>query len=539
MNGIRPELEFRRLDASSKEFRTVVLMLFFIIVVCVTLALRKWEDAIVLCGLLCINGQVRRIYATSVILLFTLSFPPFSWPTWWFCFGPMMWLWRDPVVRLSKSRLTTEAIVIGFGMAWFSTRFVRAGLPVYGAWVHAVACLVFSLQYLVVAIAIRSLRKRCCLVAVPIISIVAVVGELMAAWWGISWSVSNLVLSVGATPLAQWSRWITPFGVVGVLYFVNFLLCPDRSDRTVRRWIGPALGVVVLGAAWGGGALIAANTSVVPLSFSALLVQPHLKVTDNEPWRPWLKLDQLTKASIVERPEIDLIVWPESCLSGSGSDERKFERNDMATQLTVWDFSRSLRPVYRTNCLVGVVMGERGTTQRYGLAVAEVQRYNCGCLVTKSGKIAYHEKLDLVPLKEGLPRLLDFGFVRNHILPRLQLGQPLAYGRNYKPLSFHDRDGNLRKIAVSVCYESFLPWLPQYRESRDVDAVIHIVYDGGFAEYPGMMQRHIRACQFRAIETRKWNLVCSTWAGTSIIDPTGRIVRQLPPVAGVLRTDAL
>lgn len=98
-----------------------------------------------------------------------------------------MWLWRDPEVRLSKSRLTTEAIVIGFGMAWFSTRFVRAGLPAFGAWVHAAACLVFSLQYLAVAIAIRLLRRRPFVVAAPIISIVAVVGELMAACWGISW----------------------------------------------------------------------------------------------------------------------------------------------------------------------------------------------------------------------------------------------------------------------------------------------------------------------------------------------------------------
>ncbi len=135
--------------------------------------------------------------------------------------------------------------------------------------------------------------------------------------------------------------------------------------------------------------------------------------------------------------------------------------------------------------------------------------------------------------------MLDCSFVRNHILPGLQLREPLAYGRKYSPLTFRDRDGNLRNIAVSVCYESLLPWLPQYRASSTVDAIIHIVYDGNSADHPGMMERHIRACQFRAIETRKWNLACSTWAGTAIVDPTGKIVRQLPPVVGVLRTDTL
>ena len=68
-------------------------------------------------------------------------------------------------------------------------------------------------------------------------------------------------------------------------------------------------------------------------------------------------------------------------------------------------------------------------------------------------------------------------------------------------------------------------------------AIVHLVYDGYTVEHPGMIQRQVRACQYRAIETRKWNLVCSTWSGTAIIDPSGRIVRQLPARAGVLRSD--
>ncbi|MCX7387557.1 MAG: hypothetical protein NTX48_12910 [Planctomycetales bacterium] len=525
-------------EATSKEPSGVWLALLFVVVVILIFTLREWQDGIVLWGLLLLVGRSRRIYAISIVLLFTVSFPPYSWPTSWFCLGPMMWMWRDQAVKLSRLRITAEAIAIGFTMGWTSTGFVRAGLPAFGELVHAAACLVFSLQFLAVAVAIRILRNQQIVVAAVTTAAVAVGGELLEAWLGVSWSVSNFALTVGATPLAQWSRWITPFGVAGLLYFVNFLLSPDRSERAVGRWMGPAIGVGVIGAAWYGGALIAANTYIVPLSFSALLVQPHLKVADNEPWRPWLKLDQLTRASMVERSETDLIVWPESCISASWSDEQELRCNDMATQLTVQDFSRLLTPVYRTNCLVGVVIGDRGTTQRYGLTVVEVRRYNCGCLVSKSGDVRRHDKLDLVPFMEGIPALLDTQWMRNHVLPALQINQPLNYGRNYAPLSFRDVDGREHSIAVSVCYESWLPWLAQYRDTT-VDAIIHLVYDGNTANHPGMMERQIRACQFRAIETRKWNLVCSTWAGTSIIDPTGRIVRQLPPVAGVLRTDTL
>lgn len=290
-------------------------------------------------------------------------------------------MWRDHKLEMSSLRLTTEAVAIGFAMEWLSTGFVRAGLPAWGWLVQALACLVFSLQFLAVAVTIRSMRRQPMVAASAATAVVAVVGELLEAWCGVSWSVSNFSLTVGNTPLAQWSRWITPFGVAGLLYLVNFLLIPNPCADRKRRWIGPVIGAGVLGVAWCGGGLIAAHTSVAPLSFSVMLVQP--------------------------------------------------------------------------------------------------------------------------------------------------------------PLVFHDLRGNQHGIAVSVCYESFLPWLPQYRRSANEDAIIHLVYDGKTAEYPGMIQRHIRMCQFRAIETRKWNLVCSTWAGTSIIDPTGRIIRQLPPVAGVLRTDAL
>jgi apolipoprotein N-acyltransferase len=502
-------------------------------------AIWEWQFAGVVLMLVMVTGAARRILAASVPILFNLAFPPFSWPTWFFCLAPMLWLWRDQELRLSRLRLVAEAVAIGFAMGWFSTEFVRAGIPAWGWLVHAAACFVFSLQFLAVAMTIRLMRKQRVIIAGAVTAVVAVFGELIEAWWGVSWSVSNFSLTVGATPLAQWSQRITPFGVAGILFLVNFLFCLDTSAERKRQWIGPAIGIVILCIAWCGGLLIAVNTPIPQLSFSAVLVQLHRKVPDKEPWRPWLHLDHLTRNALQENHDVDVIVWPESCLSQSWNQLIESDSYDIETQLTVQGFAKHLSPAYRTNCLVGAIINARGTTFRYGLEVAEVRRYNCGCLISNSGEITHHEKLDLVPFKEGLPWLLDCSFVRNRILPRLQLKEPLAYGRKYSPLTFRDRDGNLRTIAVSVCYESLLPWLPQYRASSTVDAIIHIVYDGNSADHPGMMERHIRACQFRAIETRKWNLVCSTWAGTAIIDPTGRIVRQLPPVEGVLRTDTL
>ena len=65
------------------------------------------------------------------------------------------------------------------------------------------------------------------------------------------------------------------------------------------------------------------------------------------------------------------------------------------------------------------------------------------------------------------------------------------------------------------------------------------MYDGDFADYPELFERQLLSVRMRAIETRTWNLVCSCWRGTAIIDPRGRIVKQLHAIAGVLRTDQL
>lgn len=56
----------------------------------------------------------------------------------------------------------------------------------------------------------------------PVLVIAAACG-----WYGVA-------VTVGGTPVAQWSRWITPFGVSGVLYLVNVLLMPENSAEISR-----------------------------------------------------------------------------------------------------------------------------------------------------------------------------------------------------------------------------------------------------------------------------------------------------------------
>ncbi len=450
-------------------------------------------------------------------------------------------MWREQEPTRLRVRHALEAVAIGFAMGWLSTGFVRAAIPAWGCLLHGAACTVFSLQLVGVVLAIRLAGNKPIVPAAALTAIAAIGGELLQAWFGIAWSVTNFSLPLAATPVAQWAAWGTPLGVAGVVYWVNFLATPDFSATIFwRRWIGPPTAACIALTAWFGGGVIADTTVVEPMPFSVMLVQPHLRGQTHVAWRPWIELDRLTQANLDREGPVDLIVWPESCLTISrledaGSDAPKhFEQ-----RLTVGDFNKTLRPRYNTNCLAGVVIQKRVMETRYGLLVPKAKLYNCGCLVSRSGEISCHEKQALVPFKEGLPPWMNQAWIGGRLLPFFQLSGTLTAGNRFHLLSFRDHRDHGRTIAVSICYESFLFWLPQYRNDNSVDAIVHLVYDGDWHNHPGVIERQILACRYRAIETRKWNLVCSTWTGTTIIDPRGRVVCQLPAEPGVLRSDSV
>ncbi len=503
-----------------------------------------WEEVLSLAVVIVVTRRLwRKMAALSSVLLFAAAFPPWGWPTWLICFTPLILLWRGSEGR-SIGRDVAEAVAIGFAMCWMTTGFVRDAVAVRGWLLQASGCLLFGLQIALLPVVLRKLGERTVLVTAGITAAVATGAEWLqaSALNGINWSMTALYLPVGHTPLAQWAAIVTPLGVSALLYGVNFLWLPELTRTGWRRWRGPLLAGTLLLSAWMGGQQIAASVVVPPQPFSVMLVQPHVRGAEERVWRPWLTLDRLTRESLERDGPVDLIVWPETALNES-------QRPEMVTQSTVepaegeryqmplQDFQRLYQPAYQAACLVGVPLVTRVTKQRYGLEISDVSRVNCACLVNSSGAVDCHEKLALVPLKEGLPDFLETSWVRRNVLPYYELTAPIKQGQEFHLLPFSTQDGQTMQVAASVCYESHLPWLPQFDPAHEADAVVHLLYDGDFSNHPEWTERQSLACRYRAIESRTWNYVCSTWSGSAIIDPTGRIVRQLPARSGVLRSD--
>lgn len=482
---------------------------------------------------------VRRLLAIAAVVLYSLAFTPFSLPTYWLSLGLMICLWHGSYRTITFWRCVTESMVIGFSVCWLISSFFHSSVAMWSLIIRGAGCLAFSWQFIAIAVAIYSLREMSIIVAAIPIAIVATSSEIIQAWIGLTWAVTNPILAIASTPVAQWSSTLTPFGLSFVSYCIGLLLFPDLAQRNFNRWKGPVVGAACLGFLWIGGMVIESKVSVLPLGFSAMLVQPHCQFKPDEPWQPWKTLHPLTLESLESKGKVDLIVWPESSLSDSWYLPPAMAITNHPEQLSVHDFKATLLPQYRTNCMFGVTIVDPTNVMKYGLQVPQLNRYNCGCLVSTNADLDCHEKVELVPIREGLPPWLEYDFVRKTFLPFFRLNAPFSRGRQFHLLSFKDDNGHAHNIAAAVCYESWHPWLPQFRKDERVEAIVYVMYDGDFADYPELFERQLLSVRMRAIETRTWNLVCSCWRGTAIIDPRGRIVKQLPAISGVLRSDQL
>ena len=486
-------------------------------------------------AVLVIRGMRRRAVGLAAVALFTLSFPPFVPALFWFSLTPLAILWRFPET-LSGRRAAAEGIALGMAMGWSATVFIHHVIPAFGWLFHGIGCFLFSLQIAGMAVAFRLLRHRPAILSALAVGAIALAAESFHARCTPVWWLATLSLPAADTAVIQWARWITPVGVSALVQTVSVLLWPDRLAGSLSaRWSGPVIGMFLASGLWSGGLWAERQTPREHLPFSVLLVQPGTRAQE-EPL--WPILDRLTQNALTRNGPVDLIVWPETCLSPGPLESVPNIPTDeisapgrLCSPLT---FLHHLQPRYGTACLVGAPVTGRTVRRKFGLDISEPVMWNCGCLM-EAGRADCHRKTVLVPFMEGLPGWLDTPFVRNRLLPATGMQAPLTCGHTVAPHAFRDRTGRKRTIVISVCYELHCPFSEHFSDKFRAEAIIHLVNDGLFRDCPEFTERQILACRSRAVETRSWNLLCSTLAGTVAVDPGGRIHQVLPSGAGILK----
>ncbi len=127
-----------------------------------------------------------------------------------------------------------------------------------------------------------------------------------------------------------------------------------------------------------------------------------------------------------------------------------------------------------------------------------------------------YDKIDLVPFGEFVPPLFSFvnritretgDFVPGHDIKVLPAG-----GAN---------------LGVFICYESAFPDLVRQFAAQGANVLVNLSNDAYFG-HSEAREQHLLIARMRAVENRRF-LIRSTNDGiTALIDPAGRIIRQLP-----------
>ena len=240
---------------------------------------------------------------------------------------------------------------------------------------------------------------------------------------------------------------------------------------------------------------------------SALLVQQNIPVTAD--WAPALfqqtleQLKELTdKAVAAQTPgTLRLIVWPES--------PAPFFTNDPKFRDTVSQMARVNDS--------WIVTGSIGSDAPNPNAEAPV--FNSAALVSPAGQwTARYDKVHLVPFGEYLPFPSLFSFAGG--LTK-EVGQ-FAHGASRTPL-----DAGGEKLGVFICYESVFPGEVRQFANHGAQVLVNISNDGWYGD-SGAYAQHLNQTRMRAIENNRWILSTADTGVTASIDPSGRIVAQVP-----------
>ena len=207
------------------------------------------------------------------------------------------------------------------------------------------------------------------------------------------------------------------------------------------------------------------------------------------------------------------------------------------TEFTCRDLVDSFEGKLPTSILAGEVLVNYKDVKRFGVCLSEVQRYNCGVLINpdaRSGSaiLQIYQKQALVPIYEYIPNFPGIHQLVALAAPSFRSSQ-CSPGAGYASMELSTRAG-LKLIDVAICYESWLPWLDQFSHRANGEVIVHLAYDGEFSASPGYAERLVSVIRMRAIETRKWQVLCSTWSGSCVVAPNGSVCKRLPAIPGVL-----
>ena len=302
------------------------------------------------------------------------------------------------------------------------------------------------------------------------------------------------------SPRSRETTW--SLGVAGMFVLVigAFVLLPeprgdspsDQSDKTIR-------------------------VALIQSSIDTVLRPP----TEQE-FQQWFEhRQQLTLEARRQRPDLDLIVWPESSFGFvdmlSDSDAvntaarfRESQRMGWAAASGVGEFSSNAVPL-----MVGTTTADP----------ANETVYNSTVLFGAGGDVeARYYKNHRVMFGEYFPLLGSIPVVKNFI----QGFSTINAGTEFESMRVADFN-----VAPNICFETTVPHLIRRQVNHlsqagnEPDVLVNLTNDGWFYG-TSCLDFHLACNVFRAAEMGKPMLVCANTGFSAHINPSGKILQQGP-----------
>ncbi|HUP49230.1 MAG TPA: apolipoprotein N-acyltransferase, partial [Thermoanaerobaculia bacterium] len=181
--------------------------------------------------------------------------------------------------------------------------------------------------------------------------------------------------------------------------------------------------------------------------------------------------------------------------------------------------SYSTTPFYRA--AIEAVSARDGVDIILGSVAEDPERpshiWNAAFLVSGGETIGHYDKIKLVPFGEYVPlrRMLFFADKLVRAVGDFQ------FGTNDRPLRGRFAYG------PAICYEIVFPQIPRTQVRNGADVLVTITND---AWYDGTSapRQHLDQARLRAVETDRYVLRAATTGISAFIDPSGRIVEEIP-----------
>jgi len=290
--------------------------------------------------------------------------------------------------------------------------------------------------------------------------------------------------------------------LVNSAFAAAFLVTKER-----RKWL--------LAASFGAVIVLQAGQWIVPppaaAGRTALLVQPNVPILEGVGWTTTYfeaTLRDLVRVSLhppegKEGQRFDLLVWPESPAPFYTNDQ-KFRQpvSELAKQVGSW-----------------VIAGSIGINPPTGTGVEGSQIFNSAALVNPQGEwTARYDKVHLVPFGEYLPFPQLFGFAG---------GLTKEVGEFQHGTSRSSLQAGEQRLGTFICYESIFPDEVRQFAAQGAQVLVNISNDGWYGD-SGAWKQHLQQTRMRAIENERWLLSATNTGLTATIDPSGRIVAEVP-----------